>query len=144
MLIESYRNGSIGYMLGKRTFTIPDTYYLGLSTTPISVDGSGITEPATASGYQRVAIPNNISSWTAPSNGVTTNVLRLEFPELTTDSGQAVWCFLAEGATGNCFWADALPNPRPLAQYTTIFIEPGNLQYAISNTQTVPAIPSNP
>lgn len=141
MLIEKYRNGSIGFILGKRAFSVPDTYYLGLSMTPINVDGSGITEPPSSSNYARVVIPNNINSWNEPVDGVVTNKIRFDFPELTVDVGQAVWFFLAETTSGTALWADELSSPRPLAQLTQVYINPGDAQFAISNSTTIPAIP---
>lgn len=141
MLTTNYRNGSIGYILGKREFIVPDIYYFGLSITPINSDGSGITEPPASSNYARVELPNNINTWNAPTNGVVTNKIQIKFPEINVESGMAVYYFIAEGTSGSALWFDELPSPRPLAQYTQVFIDVGDAQYAISNTQSVPSTP---
>ena len=136
MLIDRYRNGIIGEILGKIEFVVPDTIYMGISTTPVNNDGSGITEPSAASGYARVQLPNNSNTWNTPVSGTVTNKIIIQFPELQTDSGTAVAYFLAEGSTGSAFWADSLSAPRVLSQFTTLYINPSEAQFMVSNTST--------
>ena len=49
-------NAVLGMRLGNRTASTVNTWYVGLSTTPISEDGSGISEPSGDNGYHRVVI----------------------------------------------------------------------------------------
>lgn len=137
-MISSYRSAGIGYYFKLATSqTIPNTYYFGISTTPINTDGSGITEPSTASGYVRVALPNTSATWNDPTDGTVSNKIEIKFPELQVDSGTAVAYFLSDSISGNAFWYDQMTNPRPLAQYTTVFINPGEGQFALSNTSSI-------
>lgn len=135
-MIQTHRNALIQKWLGNVDPTPPATWYFGVSTTPINNDGSGVTEPAASTGYTRITIPNNLNSWNDATNGIVTNKIRLEFPELQADAGTAVWYFLAPAATGNAAWMDRFTTSRTLAQYTTLFVNPGEAQFIISNTTT--------
>lgn len=138
-LIETQRNGLIQKLLGNiDPPSIPATLYFGVSTTPINNDGSGVTEPGPTTGYARVALPNNLNTWNTASNGIVSNKIRIEFPELTADAGTAVWYFLSAASTGNAMWMDEFSSPRVLSQYTTLYILPGEGQFAISNYNNIP------
>ena len=43
----------------QQTQVVPYVYYLGLSTTAPNLDGTGVTEPASDTGYARVAMLND-------------------------------------------------------------------------------------
>ena len=61
------------------SYTPPVKVYLGLSTTPINADGTGMTELESVTGYTRVEITQNNSNWSGPSNGLITNTNSVEF-----------------------------------------------------------------
>ena len=63
---------------------IPEEYYIGLSTTEPSADGTGFTEPSSDYGYARVAITQLLGE---PSGGVVTNSYAIDFPSSTADWG---------------------------------------------------------
>jgi hypothetical protein len=67
----SYTNflehASLDHVFGASTFTPSGTLYVALSTTTPAEDGSSFTEPATASGYARVAVTNNKTNWSTAS-----------------------------------------------------------------------------
>ena len=71
MTTTYFLNLAAGNLLRTKTDpAIPDTYYIGLSSTLPNVDGSGATEPSMdGTGYARVAL-NSLSE---PINGTITN-----------------------------------------------------------------------
>jgi hypothetical protein len=65
MAITTYAAHKIlNYFLGNSpSLTPPTNYYIGVSSTPISTEGIGATEP-TAGEYSRIAVPNDKNSFT--------------------------------------------------------------------------------
>lgn len=82
-LFDEFKNKSLGMLFGKRS-ELPDTIYIGLSTTSINADGTGITE-ISGSGYERVAIINNSTNWTEPLNEIVKNVNTITFNTSTSN-----------------------------------------------------------
>lgn len=68
--------------------------YIGLSTTLPSIDGSGVTEPLSSSGYNRVAASG--ASFTS-SNGSITNNGYLYFPEASASWGTISYVCVFDG-----------------------------------------------
>ena len=105
--------------LNGTAFTPATTLYMGLSTTTISVVSgaiSGITEPATADGYARVAVAASTTNWplaTGANPASTSNATQISFPTATTAAwGTAVATFFADAATGgNVYFYDTLAQP---------------------------------
>lgn len=61
-------HATLDLMFGATAFTPSGTLYVGLSTTTPGEDGSSFTEPSSASGYNRAAIPNvkaSTSGWSS-------------------------------------------------------------------------------
>lgn len=90
------------------TYSSPANYYIGLSTATIGEAGPGsIIEPS-GSGYARVGVSNNLTTWTASSGGAKSNAITLTFPAASGAWGTVVDFFLADvsgaGATQN-YWA---------------------------------------
>lgn len=65
----------------KKTPAVPEKYYLGLSSAAPALDGSGVVEPGDGTGYARV----ELTSLSAPVNGVVTNNAAIDFAESTSD-----------------------------------------------------------
>ena len=74
----------------KKSPAIPEKYYLGLSSTAPSLDGSGVTEPGSGTGYARV----ELTSLSAPINGGVTNGGAIDFAESTAEWGTDTLCHL--------------------------------------------------
>lgn len=74
-------NKLIDHQLGKTSYTMP-TVYVGLSSTTPTLAGANITEPSGGS-YARVATSG--ATWTAASNGSTSNAAAITFPTATAD-----------------------------------------------------------
>ena len=77
------------------------TVYLGLSTNEPSIDGTGFTEPDSASGYVRQEILVDTSAWSTPASRLIQNLNNIIFPDVTTtDWEQIVSVGIFEAATG--------------------------------------------
>jgi len=93
----------IGRAIGARAYTPPANLHIGLSTTAIADNGTGITEPV-GNGYARVAVANNTTNWGVPTlNGIEIEVLNLttvNFPTPTGNWGVVTHWFASDAATG--------------------------------------------
>ena len=82
------------------SFTVPTDLYIGLSTTTISDDGSGITEPS-GNGYTRVQYNAGTGNYTRTGN-VVSNVNDITFPAASGASwGTITDVFISDAATGS-------------------------------------------
>lgn len=113
--------------------TTPSTLYLMLSTTAISQDGTGATEPS-GNGYARVAITSSSTSWASPSNGTISNVVALQFPKATGDWGTVTYVALSDAQTsGNIRYYQALSRPKIIQQDDVANFEVGTLSITVGN-----------
>lgn len=111
---------------------IPEKMYLGLSTTAPSLDGSGATEPAASAGYQRV----ELSSLSAPADGVVKNSAAISFPESTADWGTVTHFVVYDSAAvgaGNLLIYGELASPRTVEESTIMTIREGYLRLSAQN-----------
>lgn len=84
---------------GNVAYSPTTTLYVGLSSTAINDDGTGVTEPTTG-GYARVAVPNDTTNWTDLAGGGKQNGTVIEFPQATADYGNPIThFFIADTAT---------------------------------------------
>lgn len=114
-MVTNYQaNKSLNYDFGKTVYTPPETWYIGVSTTPILKDGTGYTEPVD-SAYKRVAIANNKTDFTVASNGSLIISKDIIFDESTISWGLITHVFIANSLTGNdiCFY-DELDNEEEI------------------------------
>lgn len=155
MISTAKVNQTLAYEFGNVSYTPVATYYIGLSTTPITIDGSGkgvgFTEP-TNTGYARIAVPNNLTYWVV-ENRSAKNIPQLSFPQLTSGpTGQAVAWFISEYADASfdddcaiyfgTFYeldpitglpvidevtGEPIPSPRPLIPDAEVLIMSGGL-----------------
>lgn len=123
MISTQEANILIGLRLGNRTASAPETWYFGISTSTISSDGSGITEPSGDSGYKRVAIQNNSTNFTSPTDGKVQNATPIEMPEIKSDSGVATDFFLSTSASGGqAAYYGTFETPRPMPAQSNLTI----------------------
>lgn len=117
-------NRLLDNLFGSTQFSVPPTYYVGLSTTSINASGVGASEPV-GGAYTRVAIPNNKTSWTTASSGQLTNNIQVEYPESTTSWGTITNVFIADALTGgNILYWDTLTTPRTVQPATVLIFAP--------------------
>jgi len=105
---------------GATSFTIPSTLYFGLSTTAISADGTGATEPSTGS-YARASAANNKTTWGNAASGSLTNLISISFPESTASWGTITYVFISDAASaGNMLYYAVLSPSRTVQTSTTV------------------------
>lgn len=124
-----------GNAFGKlSTPAVPNTYYIGLSTTTPNTDGTGVSEPAGGS-YARIAIANSSAELNAPdANAVVTNKNDLLFPESTANWGTVTNYVIYDAQTGgNLLMYGLLTTSRSVETATTVGIKAGQLQLQAAN-----------
>lgn len=129
------RNQIGDYLFGGTAFSNLGTFYMGLSTTTILVDGTGATEPP-GGAYARVALANNKTTFSVMSAGLATNLITVSFAESTLSWGTITYVFLAAGGTTgvqDIWYYEALPTPKAVASQTTVSFSPSALTISMSN-----------
>lgn len=142
-------------VLGAVPYTAPNTWYLGLSTSPIS-NGTipNGAEPADGTGYARLAIPNNqlISSGTGSFTacttdsthplGYVTNAQTLTMDEIVSGSEPTVQYFFlstsptnsnVQGASKLVSMWGSFDRARKLVINSNLIIESGGAVFEIVN-----------
>ena len=118
MVTTYFLNLIAGNIFGsKKDPAIPQTYWLGLSSTAPSVDGriqlTGISEPTA---------------------GEVTNSETLSFPESTADWGNMLYYLVYDSQTGgNLCLYDELENSRRVEINTVVTFKPQTLKFHVSN-----------
>lgn len=130
MSATTYLNNAILNLIFKPETGFPyDTPpYIGLSSTLIDDNGSGVTEPemGSATGYQRIS--GSSITWDFSVENQAKNITRVLFPMSITTWGTIVEVFLADSATeGNILYHTKLTPSIPTLSGTQIAINPGTL-----------------
>ncbi len=119
---------------GATAYSEPSTYYFGLSTTTIQIDGTGATEPS-GSAYARVSLANNKTNWGTASNAALTNSTAVTFPESTGSWGTITYVGMWDASTaGNIWWFDSLSPARTVASSTTVLFAVGAITVQMTNS----------
>lgn len=107
----------LDHALGGAAFTPPTTVYLCMSTAGFSANSTGaaMTEVA-ASGYARVALTNDGTTWSAATAAAPSekhNLADLVFAAATAAWGTPTSAYLADAATaGNLLYGSDITNPQ--------------------------------
>ena len=137
-MISVYQaNRILDRSFGNVTFSVPSTMYLGLSTTNINSDGTGITEPLAANGYARVAIVNDKTQWGNASLGTLLNIASFTFPQSSSSWGTITYIFLSDSSTiggGNLLFYDTLNPSRTVSSLTTVLFAASSFQILMNNS----------
>ena len=121
---------------GSTTLTPATTYYMGVSTTAPSTDGTNVTEPI-GGGYARVAITNNKVSFTTSSDGTVENAIEFQFPEATSDWGVVTHFVLYDASSGgNLEIYGTLTSSRTVESGTTLILSPNALEITLEECTT--------
>lgn len=114
----------------KKSPAIPEKYYLGLSSTAPSLDGSGVTEPGGGTGYARV----ELTSLSTPINGVVTNSGAIDFAESTAEWGTMTHFVIYDALSeGNLLMYGELSASRKVEADTIMTIKLGSLNLSVVN-----------
>ena len=111
---------------------LPAEYYIGLSTTAPSVNGTNVTEPSTSAGYSRVKLTN----LSEPATGVVTNSQAINFEESTASWGTVTHFVIYDSASvgkGNLLMYGQLSTPRSVEASTIMTIKEGYLNLSAQN-----------
>lgn len=119
---------------GATAYTEPSTYYFGLSTTTIQIDGSGATEPS-GGAYARVSLANNKTNWGNASNASLTNAAAVQFAESTSSWGTITYVGIWDAlSSGNIWFFDALSPARAVASSTTVVFAISSITVQMTNS----------
>lgn len=132
MVTTYFLNLIAGNIFGsKKDPAIPQTYWLGLSSTAPSVDGTGATEPSdVGTAYARI----QLTGISEPTAGEVTNSETLSFPESTADWGNMLYYLVYDSQTGgNLCLYDELENSRRVETNTVVTFKPQTLKFHVSN-----------
>ena len=114
-------NAVIDAVLRNTSYTSPTTVYVGLFTTDPTDAGSG-TEVSGGS-YARTAV-----TFSAPSNGVTSNSADVEFPQATASWGSVTHIGIYDAASsGNLLFHTVLDTTKTIDSGDIFKIASGNL-----------------
>lgn len=114
-------NAVIDAVLRNTSYTSPTTVYVGLFTTDPTDAGSG-TEVSGGS-YARTAV-----TFSAPSNGVTSNSADVEFPQATASWGSVTHIGIHDAASGgNLLFHTVLDTTKTIDSGDIFKIASGNL-----------------
>nr|DAG45235.1 MAG TPA: hypothetical protein [Caudoviricetes sp.] len=113
----------------KTSPALPSTYYIGLSTTTPTSDGTGVSEPSDPA-YTRVAL----TSLTAPVGGVIRNDQVISFPDSTEDWGTITHFVLYDAQTGgNLLIYNTVDKPRLIQADSQITFKANGLSLALKD-----------
>lgn len=114
----------------KASPALPKEYFIGLSSTEPSEDGSNVSEPASSAGYKRVKLEN----LSEPDTGVISNTQAISFDESTATWGTMTHFVIYDAQSeGNLLMYDALSTPRNVETATIVTIKQGSLSLTLSN-----------
>ena len=112
----------------------PSAVYVALATVTIveSDTGSTITEPV-GNSYARVQVTQADASWSAPSNGTTSNSSTIQFATPTGTWGTVVdFCLVDASSGGNIIAFSALDTSRPIDTGADVNFPSGSLTFSVS------------
>lgn len=109
---------------------LPSTYYIGLSSTEPSEDGTNVTEPESAAGYSRV----EMTGLSEPVNGEVKNSVAIDFDESTDEWGTMTHFVIYDAPTGgNLLMYGELSTSRSVEAGTIMTLKKESLKLSVKN-----------
>ena len=111
---------------------IPTKYYIGLSTSAPNINGAGVNEPSTLTGYSRI----ELTTLSEPVNGVVTNQQAINWDESISSWGVSTHFVIFYSSTvveGNLLMYGELSTPRTVEAATIMTIKEGYLKLSAQN-----------
>lgn len=107
---------------------LPTEYYIGLSTTKPTQDGTNINEP-TGNGYSRV----KVETLSASNNGKVVNSNVIEFPQSSGSWGTVTHCVLYDGIgeDAKVVWYKELSSPQSVGADNVLAFKPESLWFEL-------------
>jgi hypothetical protein len=126
------RDKILNYNFGSIAYTVPASFFLGLSTTTINAGGSTATEPVGA-GYARVEIANDKTNWTYSSSGCLLNATSLSFVQSSGSWGTATYLGLWDTVTSGSLWFyQQLPTSKIIQTDTVIIFSASSVAISLT------------
>jgi len=132
-----FKNVIVGNTFNTQTTpALPTQYWIGLSSTPPTVGGTGVTEPSgVGTGYSRVQLTN----LSAPVNGEIHNGGVVSFDESLTSWGTVTHYVVYDApVSGNLLMFGLLAISRQVEQNTVVAIRAGELTTTLENPTITP------
>ena len=127
-------NKILDHILGRVTYTAPETLYIGLATN-VDDEGNITGEPSSVAGYARVAVLNNTTNFPNAVNGTKSNGVPINFPSATGDWGTINYTFIADGdiedENVNVLLYSQLTVPKVINAGDTVSFLAGKLSYSV-------------
>lgn len=128
-----FLNCAAGNLFGTKVSPgIPESYYIGLSTTAPNINGTNVNEPSTSAGYSRV----QLTTLSEPTSGVVTNTQAINFNESTASWGTITHFVIYDSdvvGSGNLLMYGVLSTPRTVETATIMTIKEGYLSLSAQN-----------
>jgi hypothetical protein len=119
----------LDHVWGGGDYVRAGTVYVGLSTTTVNDDGTGITEPS-GGAYARVAVTNNVTNFPASSGSPSTksNGTAITFPQASASWGTITHFFISDASSGgNILASGALTASKTVGANDTASFAVGDL-----------------
>ena len=124
-------NELLDHVFGGGDYTRPGTLYIALSTTTISDDGTGMTEPS-GGAYARASVTNNATNWPAASGGAKSNGTAITFAQATASWGTIVdFAIMDALAAGNMLGYGTLTTSKTIDSGDTPSFAVGELDITL-------------
>jgi hypothetical protein len=126
-------NSVLNNLFGRSpTLVSPPNFFLGVSSTPINIEGIGFTEPS-GGGYQRLQLPNDKNTFTFAVNKLVTFANTMKFPASTVSWGTMTHFFITDTPTGqgNVWWNGKLLHDRNVEIATTLAVIPEGFNWVL-------------
>jgi hypothetical protein len=130
-------NRIMNHLFGRTpVLTMPPQLFMGVSSTPLSAEGIGATEPS-GGGYERLLIPNDKNSFTIAENKTVSFAREFRFPTSSTQWGNMTHFFISETPTGeNVWWTGRLIHNRNVEVSTTLCVLPDGFRWILDECNT--------
>jgi len=126
------RNKILDYNFGSVAYSVPPSFFLGLSTTTINAGGSTATEPV-GSSYSRVEIANDKSNWAYASSGCLLNSTSVSFIEASGSWGTVTYAGLWDAPTSGSIWFyQALPTAKIVQANTVVTFSASSIAMSLT------------
>ena len=127
MVTSYFLNLIAGSVMHSPSMTLPTEYYVALSTSVPSQDGSGFTE-VTGGAYARGVF----GTGAAPANGVVSNAADVEFQECTANWGTIKAFGIYDAANGgNLLMYDEVTPNQSVVTGNQVRFKPGSLKLTV-------------
>jgi len=134
-LTTNASNNILNHLFGRSPLLVPPAnFFMGISTTPISAEGIGFTEPV-GGGYARLQLPNDKNTFTMAANKRVTLANQLRFANSLTPWGVMTHFFITDAPTGagNIWWSGRLVHSRNVEVSTTLAVLPNGFNWILDS-----------